>query len=601
MKLIKEPVFTPLSITEIQPSGWLKNQLKLQAKSLSGKVDEFWPDIKNSKWFGGDAEGWERAPYWLDGVLPLAYLLRDKKLINKVNKYMSYIISNQKDDGWLGPYYKNYDLWGQFLVLKVLTQYYDVTKNEKIVDVVKKACKNINVHINKNTVNNWAHSRWFEALIPIYWLYQKTKEDWLLRLAIKLYAQGFNWGNYFKNWPITKATPKGGWNYMGHVVNNAMAVKSHALIYQMTGDNIDKQTVYEMIDKLDKYHGMVTGVFSGDECLAGLNPVQGTELCAVVEYMYSLEILLSILGDTVFGDRLELIAFNALPATFSPDMWAHQYDQQVNQIECVINPNPVWTTNGPDANIFGLEPHFGCCTANLSQGWPKFTAHLWMKSKDNGLAVCAYAPSKVITNINGSKIEASIETSYPFSDTITIKLKTDKTVRFPLSLRIPSWARKALIKVNNKTLGDTVKPGHFFRINKKWSGLTIITLKYPMQPEVLKRPNNTVAIKRGPIIYSLKIGEKWKRINENTPYRELPHADWEIRPTTPWNYALMKKNVSNLKFIDYKINDFVFKSAKVPVTVKVKGQKINNSKQVEDLELIPYGWTNLRITEFPVK
>ena len=114
----------------------------------------------------------------------------------------------------------------------------------------------------------------------------------------------------------------GRWNYMGHVVNNAMAIKAHALWWRVSGDERDRAAVYDMMAKLDRYHGMATGVFTGDECLAGLDPAQGTELCAVVEYMYSLEHLLALLGDPAFGDRLEQIAFNALPATFSPDMWA---------------------------------------------------------------------------------------------------------------------------------------------------------------------------------------------------------------------------------------------------------------------------------------
>ena len=59
-------------------------------------------------------------------------------------------------------------------------------------------------------------------------------------------------------------------------------------------------------------------MFTGDECLAGSNPIQGTELCAVVEFMYSLEHLFSVFGDPAFGDRLERVAFNALPATFTP-------------------------------------------------------------------------------------------------------------------------------------------------------------------------------------------------------------------------------------------------------------------------------------------
>jgi DUF1680 family protein len=121
-----------------------------------------------------------------------------------------------------------------------------------------------------------------------------------------------------------------------------------------------------MVSLLDKYHGMVTGVFSGDECLNGTSPVQGTELCAVAEYMYSLEHLISITGKPHWGDRLERIAYNALPATFSPDMWTHQYDQQVNQVECSIQEHSIFSTNSGSSHIFGLEPNFGCCTAEYN-------------------------------------------------------------------------------------------------------------------------------------------------------------------------------------------------------------------------------------------
>jgi hypothetical protein len=244
-------------------------------------------------------------------------------------------------------------------------------------------------HIDARPLFNWGKYRWFESLIAIYWMYEQTGEDWLLDLAVKLHAQGFNWIDFFRRWPLTRPTPKGKWTYMGHVVNNAMAVKAPALWWRLSAEDRDRAMVKEMIRLQDQYHGQVTGMFTGDECFAGLNPSQGTELCAVMEYLYSLEILLSVTGEAEFGDRLEKIAFNALPATFSPDMWSHQYDQQVNQVECSIKEDRLWTTNGPDSNIYGLEPNFGCCTANLSQGWPKFAAHLWMRSADDGLAAAA--------------------------------------------------------------------------------------------------------------------------------------------------------------------------------------------------------------------
>ena len=47
---------------ELKPKGWLLNQLRLQANSLSGNLDKVWNDVKNSAWIGGDAEGWERVP-----------------------------------------------------------------------------------------------------------------------------------------------------------------------------------------------------------------------------------------------------------------------------------------------------------------------------------------------------------------------------------------------------------------------------------------------------------------------------------------------------------------------------------------------------------
>src|SRR5690349_6904306 len=84
--------FEPLPLGSIRPAGWLKTQLEVQARGLSGHLDEFWPDLKQSAWTGGTAEGWERAPYWLDGVVPLAYLLDDEALKGKAKRFIDYVL-----------------------------------------------------------------------------------------------------------------------------------------------------------------------------------------------------------------------------------------------------------------------------------------------------------------------------------------------------------------------------------------------------------------------------------------------------------------------------------------------------------------------------
>jgi alpha-L-fucosidase len=611
----------PLPLGSIKAEGWLKNQLRIQADGLSGHLDEFWPDIKNSGWFGGNAEGWERAPYWLDGVIPLAYTLDDPQLIKKVRHYIEIILDCQYEDGWLGPReenYRNHDLWSLFLTLKMLSQYQEASSDERITIAIEKCLRKIDGHIGAAPLRNWAMYRWFETLIPIYWLYEQNDVKWLLDLALKLRSQGFDWGTFFEQWPLIKPTPKGRWNFMGHVVNNAMALKANALWWRQTGKESDRNKVYAMLRNLDEYHGMVSGVFSGDECLAGKNPSQGTELCAVVEYMYSLEILLSVLGDPFFADRLEKITFNALPATFSPDMWSHQYDQQVNQVECSVRDDRLWTTNGPESNIFGLEPNYGCCTSNLSQGWPKFAAHLWMTTKDGGIAAVAYAPNIALIKIKGTDVELRLKTDYPFRDKLTFTVKTQEPIQFALYLRIPKWTQGPSILIAD----DQIFPeaGSFHKVERQWSGTTELVLTLPMRPVCTRRYNNAIAIERGPLVYALKIGEKWKAVNQDREFREAPHGDWEVHPVTAWNYALDVSDENpeqNISFSELPIGHTPFSPDGAPIIAKVKGarlpqwQMVNGSAgeipkspvtvkgEKETLTLIPYGCTNLRITEFP--
>jgi hypothetical protein len=98
-----------------------------------------------------------------------------------------------------------------------------------------------------------------------------------------------------------------------------MAIKSAAVQWRQSGDASDVESCYERMEKMDRYHGQASGIFSCDECLAGLNPSRGTELCTVVETMFSYGIIFSTLGDPVFADKVEQIAFNALPATMTAD------------------------------------------------------------------------------------------------------------------------------------------------------------------------------------------------------------------------------------------------------------------------------------------
>src|SRR5204862_520330 len=110
-----------------------------------------------------------------------------------------------------------------------------------------------------------------------------------------------------------------------------------------------------------------------------------------------------------------------------------------------------WSTNGPDSNLFGLEPNFGCCTANLHQGWPKLVSSLWMATPNGGLVTLAYAPSRVQIKLDGADVAVDEQTEYPFRGKVEFTVHTARTPAFPFVIRVPVWAHGATLTVNGRT------------------------------------------------------------------------------------------------------------------------------------------------------
>ena len=621
-----------LPLGSIRARGWLEAQLRIQANGLSGHLDETWADAgPNSGWLGGPGESWERGPYYLDGLIPLAHLLDDARLKGKAQRFVDWTLNHQAANGMIGPA-SNDDWWPRIVMLKALTQHQELTGDTRVIPLMEKYYGYQLAELPKRPLRDWGKFRWQDAALSVIWLYNRTGSDRLLELVRLLHAQGHDWIAQYADFQykerITAEYLKLDEEGNGlkdlalstHGVNNGQAVKTGPVWSLVSGSQSDRAAVLRMIAELDRFHGLPNGMFSCDEHLAGPNPSQGSELCTVVEYMFSLEESLAITGDARLGDKLERLAFNALPGTFTDDMWAHQYNQEPNQVECSLHRRP-WTTDGPESNLYGLEPNFGCCTANFHQGWPKLANSLFMlagaqeNDKQDGLVAAVFAPCEARAMVRGTGVHVVEDTEYPFRGKVRFTVNPAAPIEFPLHLRIPSWAAGTRIAVNGEPV-NAAQPGSFARVERNWRQGDRVEIDFPMPPRISRWFNDSIAVERGPLVFSYGIRESWVKLRD----RGMT-ADWQVFPSGQWNYALRLNTDSPAESIEVTERDLsenAFTRSQPPVELKVTARKVDTwraedgaanpvpqspvktSQPEETITLIPYAAAKLRITAFPL-
>ncbi|AXK34035.1 hypothetical protein DVA86_16590 [Streptomyces armeniacus] len=625
--------YEPVRLGEIRPEGWLRRQLELQAAGLTGRVEEIWPDLgPRSGWLGGDGEDWERGPYYLDGLVPLAHLLGDEGLLRKTKPWIEWILGSQREDGQFGPP-TNDDWWPRMVALKVLVQHAEATGDDRVPPFMARYFTYQLAHLAGRPLRNWGAYRATENVLAALWLHRRDPDPCWLDLCALLMDQNADWTGYLTKELITgRATV---FDHLTHGPNVAMGLKVpavHALLDGAqdtdpdgdpdsgpgSGPDGDHERYAELracLAALDRWHGQVHGMFSGDEWLAGREAAQGIETCQVVEYLYTLEQSGLAFGEGELGDLAELVAFNHLPASCDPRMLAHQYHQQANQIAATVTQRR-WTHSSDDANIFGLEPHYGCCLANLHQGWPKFAAALWMRMPaDRGLAVFAYAPSTLRTRLGGADVTVEEATDYPFEDTVRFTVDVSRPVTFSLRLRVPHWCDAPELRLNGESHALTVEPSGYATVHRTWHSGDVLELRLPMAIRRVRRERNAVGVRLGPLVMVVPVKEAWRPLPEP---RGL--GEWEVEPLSSWNYGLHARGRGGLENWHVErapVPDVPFAPEGVPVTIHGRvaalpewqprdgsageppDSPVVTGAPVVDKPLVPYGCARLRVAELP--
>ncbi|HTI97588.1 MAG TPA: family 16 glycoside hydrolase, partial [Dongiaceae bacterium] len=380
-------------------------------------------------------------------------------------------------------------------------------------------------------LNEWAKARAGDQMEVALWLYDRNGDTNLLSLVRLLQEQAYDWTGIFtsNNFMLygTDYHPK-------HNVNVEQALKLPVIYYQLSHQARDRDALNLGLGHLMREHGLSCGINSGTEFLAGNSSIQGVELCSIVEAMLSLETAERITGEPALADRLETIAFNALPAGLANNIKAHEYYTQPNNVIAIYGSHG-FNQDYANATLPGPDSGFPCCRYNLHMGWPKLVQNSWAATADGGLAAMVYAPTVVSAVAGGKPVQIVEDTGYPFEEQVRLRIRMEGTATFPLVMRIPSWCANATVTVND-TGQSGINAGTFQRIERTWSNGDVVTLQLPMPIQTHSGPSRAVAVNRGPLVYSLRIGENWT-VRTPDPLK-MGFDEFEIRPTTPWNYAL---------------------------------------------------------------
>jgi DUF1680 family protein len=611
-------VFQLLKIGDVQPRGWLLDQIHMDVTNGYGPLlDKLTDRIEIATFdsrhktelakpkIGGDWWNGETTGNWLDGLIRATYLSGDAAAIKRVDVLVAQFLAMQDADGYLGIYPRakrfespvitqNGELWTQACLYRGLLAYHELTGRADVLAAVQRATK---LMMSKYGPDKpyWAqrivrggpgHNIMFVDICE--WLHRLTGDPSYVAFAKFLYDGYCEPVDVRENDVQLRNLTDLNKPFHGHGAHVMEHLRIPLFLASATGDAKYRAAADNFFPKAVR-HLVAGGACISDEDILGRpgSPYIGCEYCTSLEFLHSLQSGVEKSGREPLADAIEVLAFNSAEGARQRDGKAIQYCTVDNQYEATAKGIGRRMKLSPTHEDVAL-----CCPVTALKFFPYFVNALWMKTvTSDGLVAVNYAPNDLQTIIKGVKIRIQSETLYPFEDEVRMTVMPEKPITFGIRLRIPGWAGSMNVESRDTSMTDE---NGWRVLTRQWQSGDRITISFKPDIERKTMANGEVYWKRGPLVYALPIAAEPKPIKT---YPVTGFADYDYIPKAGafWDYAVDKTNGA-FQFTKIAAQGNPWINAPVRLNGNLYNRK---TSQNEPVELLPMGVNLLRRVAFP--
>ncbi len=478
---------------------------------------------------------------WMESTAYLYAINKDKALLKQLDEIIAVIGKAQRPDGYLQthsiikgiPPYENrkaHEMYNSGHLINAAIIHHRVTGKTNFLDI---AIKNANLiydkfHTRPKKLRRFGFNQ--TQIVGLVELYRETKDKRYLKLAEQfINARGGNTKhdesvrlNMTGDMTQERTPFRKEGEAVGHAVLAMYFYAGAADVYAETGEkalldalnrvwsNATEKKMYLTGAVGQAHHGvssnkdMVHEAFLGEYDMP--NSTAYNETCAnITNAMFNWR-MLSLTGEAKHADVIETVVYNSALSGISADGKAYFYTNPLRRSHRIhtdrFGQKDVTATIDREAylNCF-------CCPPNLVRTLAKLSGWAYNLT-DNGLAVNLYGGNTLDTTLlDGSNLKLTQTTNYPWDGSIKIEIDQVRKSNVEFQLRIPGWAKDAVVKVNDKALSSPIRSGQYTKINRVWKRGDQITVEMPMPVDfiegnpLIEQIRNQVAVRRGPIVY----------------------------------------------------------------------------------------------------